>query len=84
MEVGLEIQKTNAEIRITILEILCVPIFNEHLWLFRPKFTQKWILGSEYLCPDRESRPPNYHVCRFLSKMDNFEFFGLDLGKFPN
>ena len=44
----LEIQKTNVEIRINIFEILCVPIVrqNGQFWLFRPKFAQKWILGS--------------------------------------
>ena len=46
MDVGLEIQKTNGWIKISILEIPCVPIFwqNEQLWLFQPKFAQKWIL----------------------------------------
>ena len=43
----LEIQKTNFGIRISILDIPCVPIFrkNGQLWLFCPKFSQKWILG---------------------------------------
>ena len=47
---GLEIQKTNVGIRISILKISCVPIFrqNEQLWLFRPKFPQKWILGTDF------------------------------------
>ena len=46
----LEIHKTNVGIRISILEIPCVPIFrqNGQLWLFGPKFAQKWILGSEF------------------------------------
>ena len=46
----LKIQKTNVGIRISILEIPCVPIFrqNGQLWLFEPKFAQKWILGSEF------------------------------------
>ena len=45
-----EIQKTNVGIRISMLEIPCVPIFrqNGHLWLFGPKFAQKWILGSKF------------------------------------
>ena len=49
MDLGLEIVKSNVGIRIKILEILSVPIFNqyEELWLSRPKFAQKWILGSE-------------------------------------
>ena len=43
----LEIQKTNVGIRISILEIPCVPIFrkNKQLWLFELKFSQKWIFG---------------------------------------
>ena len=43
-----EIQKTNVGITISILEIPCVPIFrqNGQLWVFGPKFAQKWILGS--------------------------------------
>ena len=45
-----EIQKTNVGIRISMLEIPCVPIFrqNGHLWLFGPTFAQKWILGSKF------------------------------------
>ena len=31
-----------------------------------------------------ESAPPGYHVCQFSVKMDNFEFFNLNLGKSPN
>ena len=41
MDLGLEIQKTNVAIRISILEIICMPIF-------RQKFAQKWILGLEF------------------------------------
>ena len=49
-KLGFEIQKTNVGIRISILEIPCVPIFrqNGQLWIFEPKFAQKWILGSEF------------------------------------
>ena len=36
------------------------------------------------LCPDSESAPPRYHVSQFSVKMNNFEFFGLNLGKLPN
>ena len=40
-----EIQKTNVEIRISILDIPCVPIFrqNGQLYLFWPKFAQNVI-----------------------------------------
>ena len=49
MDLGLEIQKTNVGIRMSILEIPCAPIFrqNEQLWLFWPKFAQKIDLGLE-------------------------------------
>ena len=49
-KLGFEIQKTNIGIRISILEILCEPIFrqNGQLWIFGPKFAQKWILGSKF------------------------------------
>ena len=42
--------KTNVGIRISIVKISCVPIFrkNGQLWLFRPKFAQKWILESGF------------------------------------
>ena len=45
MDFGFKNQKTNVEIRISILEIPFVQIFkeNRHLWLFRPKFAQKLI-----------------------------------------
>ena len=49
-DLGLEIQKTNVGIRISIVTMRCVPIFrkNGQLWRFRPKFAQKWILGSQF------------------------------------
>ena len=45
-KLGFEIHKTNVGIRISIF----VPIFrqNGQLWIFGPKFAQKWILGSEF------------------------------------
>ena len=49
-KLGFEIQKTNIGIRISILQIPCVPIFrqNGQLWIFRPKFAQKRILASKF------------------------------------
>ena len=49
----MEIHKTNVGIRMSILEIPCVPIFrqNGQLWIFGPKFAQKWILGSKFQKP---------------------------------
>ena len=89
IDLGLEIQKTNVGIKISILEISCVEIFrqNGQLWLFRHKFAQKWILGSEFQkskCRFRERAPQRDHVCQFSVKMDNFECFGLNLGKLLN
>ena len=47
MDLWLEIQKTNVGIRISILEILYIPIFrqNKQLSLFWSKFAQKLDLG---------------------------------------
>ena len=50
MDLGSETQKTNVEIRISIVKMPGVPNFrkNGQLWLFRLKFAQKWILGSKF------------------------------------
>ena len=37
-----------------------------------------------FICLDSESAPPRYHVGQLSVKMDNFKFFGLNLGKLPN
>ena len=44
-DLGFETEKSNVGIRINIIETLCVPIFSQtgQLWLFWPKFGQKWI-----------------------------------------
>ena len=53
-DLGLETEKNwnekNVVIRINIVETLCVPIFSQtgQLWLFWPKFAQKWILGLKF------------------------------------
>ena len=49
-KLGFQIQGTNVGIRISILEIPCVPIFrqNRQLWIFGTKFAQKWILEWEF------------------------------------
>ena len=72
----LEIQKTNIGITISILEIPCVKQ-NKQLWLFEPKFAQKWIVGV-WIWKHK------YVVSQFSVKMDSFEFFGLKLRKLPN
>ena len=46
---------------------------------FQPKSAQNGFWGR-----NSESTPPIYHVCQFLVKMDNFYFFGLNLGIWAN
>ena len=50
VDLGLAIQKIIVGVRISIFKKPCVPIFRKkgQLWLFRSKFAQKWILGSEF------------------------------------
>ena len=63
-----------------------MPIFRqiEQLRLFRSNMPKNefWDPNVKNLSPD--SAPPRYHVCQFSVKMDNFELFGLNLGKLPN
>ena len=84
----LKIEKTNSGIRTSILEIPCVPIFikNGQLWVFGPKFAQKWILGSKFQKYKSGFRiSASKILCDLLSvKMDDFEFFDLNLGKLSN
>ena len=43
-----------------------------------------WGWNFKNLSLDSESAPPRYYVSQFSVKMDNFEFFGINLGKLPN
>ena len=43
-----------------------------------------WGCNFKNLSLDWESAPPKYHVSQFSVKMNNFEYFGLNLGKLPN
>ena len=43
-----------------------------------------WGWNFKNISLDLESAPPRYHVSQFSFKVDNFEFFGLNLGKLPN
>ena len=45
---------------------------------------QKTNVGIRVSILDSESAPPIYYVCQFSVKMDNFEFFGISLGKLLN
>ena len=85
---GLEIQETNVGKRISILEIQCVPIFgqNRNFVFLGPNLPENgfWGLNFKNLNLDSESTPPRYHMSQLSVKMDNFKFFGLNLGKLPN
>ena len=43
-----------------------------------------WGRNFRNLSLDLESAPPKYLVCQFPVKMDDFYFFGLNLGKLLN
>ena len=43
-----------------------------------------WGGNFKNLCLDSDSTPPRYHICQFSVKVDDFEFFCLNLGKLPN
>ena len=74
MDFGLEIQKTNVGIRISILEIPFVPIFKQknNLDFFRPNLPKNGFWGWNFknLSLDLESAPPIYHMCQFSVKME--------------
>ena len=80
--------QANVEIRISILEIPCVPILGktDNFVFLSPNLPKNGFCGWNFknLSLDSESLPPRYHVSQFSVKMDKFEFFGLNLGKLPN
>ena len=43
-----------------------------------------WVPNFKKLSLDLKSPPPSSLSCQFSVKTDNFEFFGLNLGKLPN
>ena len=80
--------ETDVRIRISILEILCVPIFRQkgELWFFGPKFAKKWILGSEY-----QKSKSGFGIsaskipCELIFRQNGqIWIFDLNLGKLPN
>ena len=88
MDLVLQIQKTNIGIRISILQIPCVPIFrqNGRLEFFGPNLPKYWILGSEF--PKFKSRfgisttkiPPVPIFCQD----GQLSIFRPKFGKLPN
>ena len=53
---------------------------------FDPNFPKKEFLGPDFkkLSPDLESAHASFLVCQFSVKIDNFEFFDLNLRKLPD
>ena len=43
-----------------------------------------WGWNFKNLSLDSESAPPRCQACQYSVKMDNFKFFGLNLGKLPD
>ena len=60
--------------------------FKTKLWLLEPRLPKNkfWRLDFQNLSLDLESALPRYYMGQFSVKMDNFEFFGQNLGKLPN
>ena len=85
MDLGFKIQKINLGIRIRIMKIPSVSIFrqNGQIWLFWPKFGQKWVVSSKLRKQmlEKESASLRYHVYQFLDKTANFEYLGPNLPK---
>ena len=55
---------------------------NGQIWLFWPKFGQKWIFSSKLRKQQiKKSATSRYHVCKRLDKTNNFDFLGPNLPK---
>ena len=82
---GFEIQNTNVEIRISILEILCVPAFrrNGNFEFLGPNLPINGFCGQNFkiLNLDLESVSLRYYEYQFSDKTDNFEFMDPNLPK---
>ena len=85
-KLGFEIQKINVGIRISILQIPCVPIFrqNGQLWTSWTQISQKnefWGQNFKNLSLSSESESLRYYVYQFSDKTNNFEFLASNLPK---
>ena len=84
-KLGFQIQKTNVGIRISILQIPCVPIFRQkgQLWILGPNLPKNGFLFRNFknLSLDSESVSLRYYVYQFSKIGDNFEFLGPNLPK---
>ena len=94
MDLGLEIQKTNVGINQHNVGINQHPQdtmrvnfqVKQTTLTFRSRLPKNGFCGRNFknLSPDSESALLRYYLWQLSVKMDNFEFFGLNLGKLPN
>ena len=80
MDIGLEIQKNNVGIRISIVKMPCVPIFRKtnNFDLFDQNLLKYGFWGQNFknLNLDLESVSLRYCEHQFSDKTENFEFLG--------
>ena len=81
----LEIHRTNVAMRISILEIPCVPIFrqNRQIDFLSPNLPKNgfWSKNFKNLSLVLKSASLRYYVYQFSDKRDNFEFLDPNLPK---
>ena len=84
-KLGFQILETNFGIRISILEIPCVPISDKvgNFEFLGPNLPKNGFWGCNFknLSLDSESASLRYYRHQFSDKTDNFEFLGLNLPK---
>ena len=86
VDLELEIQKTIVGMRISILDITCVPMFSLNattLNISAQSFPEKdlWFETEKNNVGTRINIVETFCVCQFSAKLDNFDFFGLNLAK---
>ena len=90
MDLGLEFQKTNTEVRINIFEILCLYVHvcqssgkTNRSDFFSPNFPKNGfrVVGNSKNYCRNKNQHPWYTMCQFLVKMNNFDFFSPNLSK---
>ena len=85
-KLGFEIQKINVGIRISILQIPCVPIFRQNgqlrtSWTQISQKNEFWGQNFKNLSLSSESESLRYYVYQFSDKTNNFEFLASNLPK---
>ena len=85
MDFGVKILKIKSGFRISILKLLCVPIFRHkgNLKFLGPNLPKNQFWGQNFknLSLDSESGSLRYYEHQFSENTDNFEFLGPNLSK---